>query len=306
VRLRVGTRGSPLALAQAESVASALRGPGVQADVVAIRTTGDRLAQARLADVGGKGLFVKEIEEALLDGRVDLAVHSLKDLPAALPEGLVLGAFPPRADPRDVLIAPGAPDLDRLPRGATVGTSSPRRRILLQARRPDLRPADVRGNVETRLSKLAAGSYDALVLARAGLLRLGLDPPGAVALDPTDFVPAVGQGILAVETRRDARELLALLERVDDTRARMAALAERAFLAGLGADCHTPVAGHADLAGGLLRLTGLVASRDGRSVLRATLTGPGPDAASLGARLAEDLLARGADRLLAPPGTGQP
>jgi hydroxymethylbilane synthase len=306
VRIHVGTRGSPLALAQAEAVAARLRAQGAQVELVPIRTSGDRLAQARLAEVGGKGLFVKEIEEALLDGRVDLAVHSLKDLPAVLPDELTLSAFPPRADPRDVLIAPGGPDLEALPRGATVGTSSPRRRVLLLTRRPDLRPTDVRGNVETRLAKLQAGAYDALILARAGLHRLGLDPPDAVSLDPAEFVPAVGQGILAVEMRRDAGRMLALLESVDDTRTRMEAQAERAFLAGLGADCHTPVAGHAECRDGQLRLTGLVASADARSVLRATLTGSAGDAVSIGARLAQDLLARGADRLLAPPGEGKP
>jgi len=303
VRVALGTRGSPLALAQAEIVAGRLRAGGVHVDVVPIRTAGDRLAQASLAALGGKGLFVKEIEEALLDGRVDVAVHSLKDMPARLPQGLTLAAFPPREDPRDVLIAPGAGGVEGLPPGATVGTGSPRRRALLRARRPDLRLADVRGNVETRLAKLRGGAYDALVLAGAGLRRLGLEPPGAVALDPAEFVPAVGQGILAVEARADAPGVLALLRGVDDTRTRMEALAERAFLAGLAADCHTPVAGHAELRpDGTLHLAGMVASRDGAAMLRGATSGPGAEASALGERLARDLLARGADRLLRASG----
>jgi hydroxymethylbilane synthase len=251
-----------------------------------------------LADFGGKALFVKEIEDALTEGRVDIAVHSLKDMPGALPPGLVLGAFPRRADPRDVLLTRGGGTLAALPPGSAVGTSSLRRRVLVLGARPDLRIEPIRGNVDTRLAKLEQGQYDALVMARAGLDRLGLDPPHAVALPADEFLPAVGQGILGIEAREADRDALEVLRGVDDTRTRMEALAERAFLERLGAGCHTPVAGHARLEGDTLTVTGLCASLDGRTVLRAGVTGAAAEAGALGARLAGELLARGAGPLL--------
>lgn len=298
MKVRLGTRGSRLALVQSEEVAGALRARGAEVEVVVIRTSGDRLAQVALADFGGKALFVKEIEEALLAGQVDVGVHSLKDLPSDLPPGLALGAFPVREDPRDVLLARAGGGWEALPPGAVVGTSSPRRRAMVLARRPDLRAEPIRGNVETRLEKLRGGACDALVMAAAGLKRLGLSPPHHTPLDPAEFVPAVGQGVLAVEARQADRELLELLRAVDDTRTRLAAVAERAFLARLGAGCHTAVAGHARAEGEALVLTGVVASPDGSTVLRASASGPASTGGRLGVTVAEELLAKGAEALL--------
>ncbi len=298
MKLRLGTRGSRLALAQTRSVADALAALGVEVDVIVIRTSGDHLAHVALADFGGKALFVKEIEEALLEKRADVGVHSLKDMPAALPAGLCLAAFPPREDPRDSLVTRRGGALRDLPSGAVVGTSSLRRRVLLLSCRPDLRVEPIRGNVETRLAKLESGAYDALLLARAGLDRLGLAPAHATALPPEEFLPAAGQGILGVEVREDDREARELVGRLDDTRTKMEALAERAFLHRLGAGCHTPVAGHARLDGDALSLTGLVASQDGATVLRSSIGGLASSAEALGSKLADELLARGARGLL--------
>jgi hydroxymethylbilane synthase len=298
MKIRLGTRGSRLALVQCEQVAAALRAHGAGAEIVVIRTSGDRLTQVALADFGGKALFVKEIEEALLSGQVDVGVHSLKDMPATLPAGLILAAFPAREAPADVLLTRGPGGWDGLPAGARVGTSSLRRRALVLARRPDLRPEPIRGNVETRIEKLTAGSCDATILAAAGLRRLGLEPPNLTPLPVEEFVPAVGQGILAIEAREADREVLELLGRLDDTRSRSEALAERAFLERLGADCHTPVAGHARHEGTALVLTGIVASLDGLTVLRSRATGGPLEAARLGATVAEELLAKGAKALL--------
>jgi len=301
--IRLGTRGSALALAQARSVADAMI--GVEVEIVPMRTEGDRLADARLAVVGGKGLFVRDIEEALLRGDIDLAAHSLKDLPAEPPAGLVLAAFPPREDARDVLVARRPFTLATLPEGARVGTSSPRRRALLLAERPDLRVGPIRGNVDTRLRKLLTEEWDAVVLAAAGLLRLGLAPEHVEALDPERFVPAVGQGIIAVEARADDRRTLTHLEAVDDAATHTCARAERAYLARLGASCNTPMAAHARLDGGALRMTAVVASEDGRQVLRTSGTAPAAAAEALGRELADGLLARGAAGItpLSPVGT---
>jgi len=300
--IRLGTRASTLALVQARIVADALGG-AERVELVPMRTEGDRLAEARLAVLGGKGLFVREIEEALLRGDVDLAVHSLKDLPAEPPAGLVLAAFPPREDPRDVLVTKAPATLDTLAPGARVGTSSPRRRALLLAARPDLAVEPIRGNVDTRLRKLAEGDRSAIVLAAAGLRRLGLQPTHAVALEPDVFVPAVGQGIIAIEARADDRATLAALARTDDPATRVCALAERAYLARLGASCHTPMAAHARLDGATLRMVAVVAGEDGRRVLRAAATAPAADAERLGVELADTLLAQGATELaaLTPP-----
>ena len=298
MRVRLGTRGSRLALVQSEEVAAGLRGAGADVEIVVIKTSGDRLPQATLADFGGKALFVKEIEDALLGGHVDVGVHSLKDMPAMLPAGLTLGAFPPREDPGDVLLTRQPGGWSALSAGAAVGTSSLRRRALVLARRPDLRTEAIRGNVETRLDKLAAGSYEAIVLASAGLRRLGARPPHLTPLDVDEFPPAVGQGILAIEAREADRELLELLRRLDDTRSRTEATAERSFLSRLGADCHTPVAGHARMEGSTLTVTGVVASLDGATMLRSRATGSVQEALRLGATLADELLAKGAKALL--------
>jgi hydroxymethylbilane synthase len=290
--IRVGTRASILALAQARSVVAALTGG--EAQIVPMRTEGDRLADARLAVVGGKGLFVREIEEALLRGDVDVAVHSLKDLPAEQPPGLMLAAFPAREDPRDVLAGRRPVTVETLPRGARVGTSSPRRRALLLSLRPDLVVEPMRGNVDTRLRKLAAGDCDAVVLAAAGLRRLALAPEHCAPLDPDVFVPAVGQGVIAVQARVDDQTTLARLAPVDDGATRACALAERAYLARLGASCNTPMAAHARVDGGTLRMSAVVASEDGRRVLRASAAAPATDAVRLGRELADTLLDRGA------------
>ena len=295
---RLGTRGSRLAVAQAGQVADALRARGAEIEIVVIRTSGDRLADVALADFGGKALFVKEIEEALLDGRVDAGVHSLKDMPAVLPAGLWLPVYPHREDPRDVLLTRSGGGLDDLPQGARVATSSLRRRALLLARRPDLSIEPIRGNVDTRLRKLDEGLYDGLVMARAGLERLGLKPEHAHALPVEEFLPAVGQGILGVEARTADTEMLEVLRSVDHAGTKMQALAERAFLRRLGAGCHTPVAGHARLDGDAISMAGLVASADGVTVLAGEVSGPGSRAEAVGERLADDLQARGARALL--------
>jgi hydroxymethylbilane synthase len=298
VRLTLGSRGSRLALAQTELVAERLRARGVEIDVSLITTTGDKLADIALADFGGKALFVKELEEALLQRRVHAAVHSLKDMPAFLPDGLVLAAYAPRANPGDVLVTRDGAGLDDLPPGARVGTSSLRRRALLLHRRPDLRAEPIRGNVDTRLRKLEEGQYEALILARAGLDRLGARPSHVRALPLDEFLPAVGQGILGIEARVDDGQVLEVLGAVDDTGTRMAALAERAFLERLGAGCHTPVAGYARLDGATVHLDGLVASPDGKIIVRGRTLGVSSRAAALGRALAEDLLSRGAAELL--------
>ena len=296
--LRFGTRGSRLAVAQSNQVADALRARGLEVELVTIRTSGDRLADVALADFGGKALFVKEIEEALLDGRVDAGVHSLKDMPAVLPEGLCLAAFPPREDPRDVLLTRAGGGLDDLPRGARVATSSLRRRALLLARRPDLSVEPIRGNVDTRLRKLDEGLYDAMVMARAGLDRLGLKPEHSHVLSAQELLPAVGQGILGVEVRAVDQAVLEALSSLDDAAARAEALAERAFLRRLGAGCHTPVAGLARLTGATVEMDGLVSSLDGRTVIRGRAGGPANRAEAVGESLAGDLLSRGARAIL--------
>jgi hydroxymethylbilane synthase len=301
--VRIGTRGSLLALAQAHAVASALRDAGAEVEIVAMRTEGDRRASARLADVGGKGLFVREIEEALLAGRVDVAVHSLKDLPADVPDGLELAAFPPRDDPRDVLITTDGARLEDLRAGAVIGTSSLRRRAMLLAARADLTVAPLRGTVDTRLAQLAAGECDGVILAAAGLHRLALQPAHVCPLDADTFVPAVGQGTLAVEIRGDDARTRELVARVDHPDTRVCSLAERAYLRRLGASCNTPMAAHATLDHSgerpRLRMTAVVASEDGRRILRADAAGAPADAADVGRGLAELLLERGAEAVTA-------
>jgi hydroxymethylbilane synthase len=297
--IRLGTRGSALALAQANAVAALLTARGAEVRVVPMRTEGDRLADKRLADVGGKGLFVRDIETAILRGELDAAVHSLKDLPADTPSNLVLAAFPEREDPRDVLVSRSAPGLGALGPGAVVGTASPRRRAILLSQRPDLRVEPIRGNVDTRLRKLDAGDFDAVVLAAAGLRRLGVSRAAVECLDPDVFVPAVGQGVIAVEARADDRATLAALAPIDDANVRTCASAERAYLARLGASCVTPMAAHARIEGDMLHVIGIVVSEDGRRGLRRTVQGASRDAASLGSQLAESLLAEGAASITA-------
>jgi len=297
-RLRLGTRASPLARVQAEGVRAALaaRHPGLTVELVFVRTTGDRVT-GPLAAAGGKGLFVKEIEEALLDGRIDAGVHSMKDVPARLAAGLVIGAVPERADARDVLIG-GDGGLAGLPPGARIGTASPRRRAQLLAHRPDLVVVLLRGNVDTRLRKWRAGEVDALLLAAAGLARLGISEPAAQPLPVDEFLPAVGQGALALECRADDGATRALLAAVDQPAAASAVAAERAFLAAVGGDCNSAIAAHATLAGGRLTLRALVTDPDGRRRLEERDTAPAADAEALGRTVATRLLAAGAAALM--------
>ena len=297
-RLRLGTRASPLARVQAEGVRAALaaRHPGLTVELVFVRTTGDRVT-GPLAAAGGKGLFVKEIEEALLDGRIDAGVHSMKDVPARLAAGLVIGAVPERADARDVLIG-GDGGLAGLPPGARIGTASPRRRAQLLAHRPDLVVVLLRGNVDTRLRKWRAGEVDALLLAAAGLARLGISEPAAQPLPVDEFLPAVGQGALALECRADDGATRALLAAVDRPAAATPVAAERAFLAAVRGDCNSAIAAHATLAGGRLTLRALVTDPDGRRRLEERDTAPAADAEALGRTVATRLLAAGAAALM--------
>jgi hydroxymethylbilane synthase len=295
--LRIGTRGSRLARAQTDLVCRALAAahpelaaPGAL-EVVVIRTTGDRVTDRPLAELGGKGLFCKEIEAALLERRIDVAVHSVKDLPTWLPEGLVLGAVPERADPRDVLIARKPATIAELPQGAVIGTASVRRKALLLAHRPDLRVVNFRGNVETRLRKLAAGEVDATLLALAGLRRLGIEDVGIV-LSPEEMLPAVGQGALGIECRANDAGSLALLAAIDHPASAACVRAERALLAALDGSCHTPIAGHAAIAAGLLHLRALIARPDGSECLRSERVGPAEAGAALGQEVGLELRAR--------------
>lgn len=294
-RIRIGTRGSPLALAQTDLVRARIEAlPGLvdaeSLDVVVIRTTGDKVSDRPLADIGGKGLFSKEIDEAMLDHAIDLAVHSVKDLPTWLPAGLMLGAVLPRADPRDALIAPVSRISD-LPHGAVVGTSSPRRQAQVLARRPDLQVVPLRGNIHTRLRKLSAGEVDATLLARAGLLRLGLDETGAV-LDPDEMLPAVGQGAVGVTCREDDGEMRKLLAAVGDAAATAEVGAERAMLAALDGSCRTPIGGLARADSAALHLRGLVARPDGSGMFIAERRGSWEDGEAMGEEVGGELRQR--------------
>jgi hydroxymethylbilane synthase len=295
--IKIGTRGSPLALIQAESVAASLRALGAEVEIVPVRTEGDRRLEVQLAAIGGKGLFVREIEDMLLAGTLDCAVHSLKDLPAEIPAGLTLAAFPKREDARDVLVTRESRRLEDLRPGARLGTGSPRRRALALAARADLVVEPLRGNVETRLRKLESEGLDGVLLAAAGLTRLGIAPAHVQPLDPDLFVPAIGQGVLAVESRANNTRLTSLLGRIDHAPTRACSLAERACLARLGASCSSPVAAYALQAGGDIKMTALVASEDGRKVLRATGAEGTEGAERLGRRLAVSLLDQGASSI---------
>jgi hydroxymethylbilane synthase len=300
-RIRIATRRSALALAQSGAVARALgEALGCETELVPLVTSGDRLADAPLARIGGKGLFVKEIEEALLDGRADLAVHSAKDLPAGTSPGLALAAFPKRADPRDALIARAAgATLLGLPQGARVGTGSARRTSQLLALRPDLVLVPLRGNVDTRLSRLYERDLDAIVLACAGLERLGRAGEIHERIDPGLLLPAVGQGTLALQTRA-GDPLEAELRALDDAETRACLLAERAFLAELEGDCNVPLAAFAEPApGGRLRLRALVASSDGRALVRSEAAGAAGEAEAAGRRAGREVLAKGGAEILA-------
>lgn len=256
-----------------------------------IRTTGDRITGS-LADAGGKGLFTKEIEEALAGGAIDLAVHSSKDLPAELPAGLALDAFLEREDPRDVLVCRSSASLDALPRGASVGTSSPRRQALLLRKRPDLRVVALRGNVETRLRRLDEGVADATLLALAGLRRLNRHADATAVLDVKEFLPAVGQGAIGIEIRAGDDRIRALLAPINHADTAAALAAERGFLAALEGTCRTPIAGHATVNGGTLRFRGMIVKPDGSEAFETTRDGPVTEAATLGADAGHELKRR--------------
>jgi hydroxymethylbilane synthase len=292
--LIIASRGSQLALWQARWVEAQLHAAGRDARIEIIRTTGDKITDVPLAKVGGKGLFTKEIEEALLDGRADLAVHSLKDLPTELPAGLVLAAIPEREDPRDAVIGGKLADL---PAGAKVGTSSLRRAAQLRKLRPDLTIESIRGNLDTRIRKLDEGQYDAIVLAAAGLKRLGWADRIAEILDSGRMCSAVGQGALAIETRESGQGFEAC-RALDHTATRAAVTAERALLASLGGGCQVPIGAYADVSGDQLRIQAVVASPDGAELIRGEGRGALADAAAIGARLGAELLERGAARIL--------
>jgi len=272
--------------------------PGLEVNLLELVTQGDKILDQALSKVGGKDLFVKEIEHALLEDRAQVAVHSLKDVPTVLPDGLQITAFPPREDPRDALVCPAGHTLDSLPEGARVGTCSLRRAAQVLRHRPDIRIEEIRGNVQTRLRRMEERGLDATLLAYAGLTRLGMTEKATQVLDPSICLPAIGQGILAVETRRSEPDVVRRAERLDDASARAAAVAERAFLHRLEGGCQVPIAGHAQVHEGQIFLKGLVASLDGTQVFEDAADGTVQAAAEVGVRLAERLLEAGAGTVL--------
>ena len=301
--VRIGTRGSPLALAQANQVRALLAAAHAldpaRIALQVIRTSGDMIRDRPLAEAGGKGLFTKEIEEALSAGAIDLAVHSAKDVPTVLPTGLAITAVLAREDPRDVFISRKAKTFSELPAGAVVGTASPRRQAQVKRLRPDLAVVNFRGNVETRLRKLDAGEVDATLLALAGLKRLGRPEAATALLSVEAFLPAVGQGIIALEARAADKGTRALLAAIDDADSSCALVTERAFLAVLDGSCRTPIAGHAVVAFGRIDFRGLIAKLDGSVVLECERRGAVADAAALGADAGRELAARGGASFLA-------
>lgn len=298
--IRIATRKSPLALRQAEMVADRLRGlhPGLGVELVPMSTRGDKLLDAPLAAVGGKGLFLKELEHALLEKRADIAVHSVKDVTVSLPDGLCMPVITPREDPRDALVSNHFGLLDALPDGARIGTSSLRRRCQLNALKPGLSVIELRGGVHTRLKKLDAGEYDALLLACAGLKRLGLGQRVAERLEPDRFVPAIGQGAMGIELRQGDAAVESLVAPLNHRESSLCVRAERAMNEALGGGCQVPIAGYAELKGNTLTLVGVVASIDGRELIRACDSAPDSEPEALGRRLADTLDSRGARRIL--------
>jgi hydroxymethylbilane synthase len=298
--LILGTRGSKLALQQSQWFQARLHdvAPDVQVTLRKIQTSGDKIVDVPLAKIGGKGLFVKEIEEALLAGEIDLAVHSMKDVPAQLPDGLEILCVPPREDARDALISRDGLRFKDLPQGARIGTASLRRQALLLNARPDLRIDMLRGNLDTRLRKLREGQFDAIVLAAAGLHRLAWAQEITEYLDPVVSLPAIGQGALGIEGRSGDHFVRSILDRLNDHATGTTVTAERAFLYRLEGGCQVPIAAHATLLDGRLTLEGLVASVDGKTIIRDEIHGKSGEAHVLGVRLAERLLARGGDKIL--------
>ncbi len=298
--IRIATRKSPLALWQAKHVAARLQAafPGLRAELVAMTTRGDKLLDAPLAKVGGKGLFVKELEQGMLDGEADIAVHSMKDVPVEFPEGLHLAAILEREDPRDALVSVRYPSFQSLPPDAKIGTSSLRRQCQIRERFPACETLNLRGNVNTRLAKLDAGEFDAIVLAAAGLKRLGLNQRITEVLPPETSLPAIGQGAIGIECRADDVRVNGLVSVLHDETTALRVMAERAMNERLQGGCQVPIADYAELENGLIRLRGLVGSPDGRRMIRGEMTGSVENARNLGIMLAEELLAKGADNIL--------
>ncbi len=298
--LRIATRKSPLALWQAGHVRGRLLElhPGLEIELVTLSTQGDRVLDSPLAKIGGKGLFVKELEQGMLDGSADIAVHSMKDVPAELPEGLGLGALLEREDPRDAFVSNEYASIDDLPEGARVGTSSLRRQCQLRERRPDLQISDLRGNVGTRLGKLDNGDYAAIVLACAGLQRLGMEARITRALAPEEMLPAIAQGVIGIECRLDDARVRELLQPLNHPETGYRTQAERAMNATLAGGCQAPLAGFAELRHDFLELRGLVGWPDGSAIIRGEISGAATAAEDLGRQLAEQLLAAGARPIL--------
>jgi len=298
--MKLGTRGSALALWQANWTKNALERcwPGLEVELVQVKTTGDKILDVPLAKIGGKGLFTKELDEALLDGRIDLAVHSLKDVPFQLPDGIDFGAIPEREDPRDAFLSKG-PKLQELRAGASIGTSSLRRQVQLRHRFPSFNLLTLRGNVDTRLRKLDAGEFDGIILAAAGLKRLGHEDRVTQFLEDDIMVSAVGQGALGIVCRSTDQETCRLLAALDHQETRTAVMAERGLLRALGGSCQVPVAGRARIQNTDLIVKGLVASIDGTRVLTHEISGPSSDPSALGIELGRKLLAMGAGQILA-------
>jgi hydroxymethylbilane synthase len=307
-RLRIGTRGSRLALWQANAVRDALAAAHgfdpAEIEIAVIRTSGDRIQDRSLAEAGGKGLFTKEIEEALIAGSVHVAVHSAKDMQTFLPAGLAIGACLAREDVRDALVARDADSLDALPRGARVGTASLRREALIRRARPDLTIGLLRGNVPTRLARVVAGEFEATLLAAAGLRRLGLEEHVSAMLPPEKFPPACGQGAVAIECRADDRPIRDLLAAIDHHPTSTAIECERAFLAALDGSCRSPIAGCARAEGETLRFDGILLSQDGSEFYEASMSGATGDAAAIGRRAGEDIRRRAPASFLARLGIG--
>jgi hydroxymethylbilane synthase len=301
MKLKIGTRGSSLAITQSGWVKSMIeaRHPDVSVELIRITTKGDKILDSALSKIGGKGLFVKEIEEALLRKDVDLAVHSIKDVPGDLPEGLCLSVFPEREDPRDAFISKEYSSLYDLPRGASIGTGSLRRSSQLQGIRPDLKIVPIRGNVDTRLKRIQAGEFHAIILAAAGLKRLGLSE-NLKQLLPTDVcLPAIGQGALGLETREGDDRVLDIISFFNHRETELTVRAERAFLKGLNGGCQVPIAGYGVIEGRTISLKGMVAELDGSRIIKDEATGPEDKPEKLGAGLAEKLLQAGAEKILA-------
>jgi hydroxymethylbilane synthase len=298
--LRIATRKSPLALWQAEHVRARLLEchAGLQVELLTMSTKGDRILDSPLAKIGGKGLFVKELEQGMLEGRADIAVHSMKDVPAELPDGLCIAAILEREDPRDAFVSNEFASIDELPDGARVGTSSLRRQCQLRARRPDLEILDLRGNVGTRLGKLDAGDYDAIILACAGLKRLGLEARITTALVPELMLPAIAQGVIGIECRCDDARVKALIAPLHHAATGQRTQTERAMNATLAGGCQAPVAGYSVIGSAGIELRGLVGRPDGTEIIRGDISGPAQDAEALGKQLADELLSRGAGQIL--------